>query len=302
LKDRGYIVDPDPYDPVVELAFKEGAIRSFARHSRLGATHLTSGRQVQDDFMKAIAYLRKIGHQRITLKTGSYGMEALALAIRCATDAKLDLLTIDGAGGGTGMSPWNMMEHWGVPSLALHAKAYDYAKILADRGMQVPDLSFAGGFAREDHVFKALALGAPFVKLACMGRAPMIPAFVGSNIEGVLRRERRSLVHGHWDELPATVTCFGDKPEQIFAAWETVAKKVGSAEMPNIPFGAVAIHGYADKLSCGLQQFLAGVRRARVRDLSRSDLMSANRETARETGIPFMTEAEDDKAMAVLTA
>lgn len=302
LKDRGYIVDPDPYDPVVELAFKEGAIRSFARHSRLGGTHLASGRQVQDDFMKAIDYLRKIGHRRITLKTGSYGMEALALAIRCATDAKLDLLTIDGAGGGTGMSPWNMMEHWGVPSLALHAKAWDYAKILADRGMQVPDMSFAGGFAREDHVFKALALGAPFVKLACMGRAPMIPAFVGSNIEGVLRRERRSVVHGHWDELPATVTCFGDKPEQIFAAWETVAKKVGAAEMANIPFGAVAIHGYADKLGCGLQQFLAGVRKARVTDLSRSDLMSANRETARETGIPFMTEAENEKAMAVLTA
>jgi len=41
---------------------------------------------------------------------------------------KLDLLTIDGAGGGTGMSPWNMMQHWGIPSLALHSKAYEYCK------------------------------------------------------------------------------------------------------------------------------------------------------------------------------
>jgi glutamate synthase domain-containing protein 2 len=182
----------------------------------------------------------------------------------------------------------------------LHAKAYEYTKMLADRGLDVPDLSFAGGFAREDHIFKALALGAPFVKLICMGRAPMIPAFVGSNIEGVLRPERRATVCGHWDELPGTVSCYGDKPEQIFAAWEMVSRKVGAGEMKNIPFGAVAMFAYADKLGCGLQQFMAGARRPRLADLSRTDLMSANRETAHETGIPYMTDAENDKAMAVL--
>jgi glutamate synthase domain-containing protein 2 len=300
LKDRGYIVDPDPYDPIVEASFKEGAIRSFARHSRLGATDSSSAQQVRDGFMKAVAHLRKIGHKRITLKTGSYGMEALALAIRCATDAKLDLLTIDGSGGGTGMSPWNMMEHWGVPSLPLHARAYEYTKLLADRRLPVPDLALAGGLAREDHVFKALALGAPFVKLVCMGRAPMIPAFVGSNIEGVLRPSRRAAVCGHWDELPGTVTSFGEKPEQIFVAWETIAKKVGAAEMDKIPFGAVAMYSYADKLACGLQQFMAGARRSRLEEISRADLMAANRETAQETGIPYMTEAEHDKALAIL--
>jgi hypothetical protein len=300
LKDRGYIVDPDPYDPVVEKSFNEGGIRAFARHSRLGATGLSSAQKVRDDFMNAVAGLRKLGHQRITLKTGSYGMEALALAIRCSADAKLDLLTIDGAGGGTGMSPWNMMEHWGVPSLPLHAKAYEYTKRLADRGLAVTDLSFAGGFAREDHVFKALALGSPFVKLVCMGRAPMIPAFVGSNIEGVLNRDRRVEVNGHWDELPSTVTTFGDKPEEIFSAWETVAKKVGSEEMKKIPYGAVAMYAYADKLAAGLQQFMAGARKVRISEISRGDLMAANRETAAETGIPYMTDSENDKALAIL--
>lgn len=302
LKDRGYIVDPDPSDPVVEAAFKAGAIRAFARHSRLGATHLASGQQVRDEFMKAVAHLRGIGHQRITLKTGAYGMEALALAIRCAADGQLDLLTIDGAGGGTGMSPWNMMNHWGVPSLALHTKAYEYTKLLADRGVAVTDLSLAGGFAREDHVFKALALGSPFVKLVCMGRAPMVPAFVGSNIEGVLRPERRVVVNGHWDELPNSVKCFGDRPEEIFSAWETVQTKVGAEEMKNIPFGAVAMYAYADKLACGLQQFMAGARASSLSEVSRADLMSANRETAKETGIPYMTEAENDKAMAILSS
>jgi glutamate synthase domain-containing protein 2 len=302
LKDRGYIVDPDPYDPVVQAAFKEGAIRSFARHSRLGGPDLSSAEQVREAFAKSAAYLRKIGHKRLTLKTGSYGMEALALAIRCATDAKLDLLTIDGSGGGTGMSPWNMMENWGVPSLPLHARAYEYTRMLAERNLPVPDLAFAGGFAREDHLFKALALGAPFVKLVCMGRAPMVPAFVGSNIEGVLRPENRAAVHGHWDELPASVTCYGEHPEQIFSAWEAVAKRVGAKEMSRIPFGAVAMYAYADKLGAGLQQFMAGARKARISELSRNDLMAANRETAFETGIPYLTEAEHDKALAILKA
>jgi glutamate synthase domain-containing protein 2 len=302
LKDRGYIVDPDPYDAVVEASYQDGAIRHFARHSRLGGPELRSAGQVRDEFMKSIAYYRKLGFKRITLKTGSYGMEALALAMRCASDGGLDLLTIDGSGGGTGMSPWNMMEHWGVPSLPLHAKAHEYAKRLEARGLPVPDLSLAGGFAREDHLFKALALGAPYVKLICMGRAPMIPAFIGSNIEGVLRPERRSAVHGHWDELPPSVSVYGDRPEQIFVAWENVVKKVGAAEMKNIPFGAVAMYAYADKLACGLQQFMAGARRASLSQLVREDLMAANRETAEETGIPYMTEAENDKALAVLNS
>jgi len=302
LKDRGYTLDPDPTQPAVELAFREGALRSFARHSRLGAPHLQSAAAVREDFLKTVAYLRKLGFKRISLKTGSYGMEALALALRCASEAALDLLTVDGSGGGTGMSPWNMMDHWGIPSLPLHAKAYQYARILEQKGRRVPDLSFAGGLAREDHIFKALALGAPYVKLVCMGRAPMIAAFVGSNIEGVLRPERREVVHGHWDELPPSVSCYGDRPEQIFVSWELVAKKVGIEEMKNIPFGAVALYAYADKLACGLQQFMAGARKFKLAEISRDDLMAANRETAQETGIPYLTEAEEAKALAVLNA
>ncbi len=184
-------MDPNPELPEVQEAFKSGAIRSFARHSRLGATHLATVDDVQEDFMKSVDYLRSLGFKRISLKTGSYGMEELAMAVKFATVARLDLLTIDGSGGGTGMSPWNMMQSWGIPSVNLHAKAYEYASILAAKGEKVVDLSFAGGFSYEDSIFKGIALGAPFAKLICMGRGIMIPGFLGSNIEGVLRPERR---------------------------------------------------------------------------------------------------------------
>lgn len=300
LKERGYIVDPDPTDPIVQKAFHNRSVTAFARHSRLGNTNLSSPAQVQEAFMNSIGYLRKLGFKRISLKTGAYGMEALAMAIRLAADARLDLLTIDGAGGGTGMSPWNMMDHWGIPALQLHAKAYEFCNRLTDQGIQAPDLSFAGGFAREDHIFKALSLGAPYTKLVCMGRAPMIPGYLGSNIQGVFQPENREQLHGHWDNLPASVKTIGTYPEEIFSGWEAVKNKVGNDEMKQIPFGAVAMYGYADKLACGLQQFMAGARKFSLTEITRKDLMTANRETQNETGIAYMTEAQSDKATEII--
>jgi len=302
LKERGYMVDPDPTKPQVQQAFKEGAIKSFARHSRLGGTNLDAVEQVRDDFMSSVKYLRSIGFERITLKTGSYGMEELAMAIKFASDAKCDLLTMDGSGGGTGMSPWNMMQSWGVPSIFLHSKAYEYASILAAKGEKVVDMSFAGGFALEDSIFKGLALGAPFTKLICMGRAIMIPGFVGANIEGALNPERKEKVFGNWDNLPKTVTDIGTKPAEIFASYFDLQKKVGKKEMKNIPYGAIAFYTLADKLACGLQQLMAGARKFSLDKISRFDLFSGNRETERETGIPHVSDVNDESAKKILNA
>jgi glutamate synthase domain-containing protein 2 len=166
--------------------------------------------------------------------------------------------------------------------------------------VKVPAISFAGGFAREDHIFKAIALGSPFTKLVCMGRAPMIPGYLGSNIEGVFKPENKEKVCGNWDELPASVKKLGSSPEEIFSGWEAVKDKVGADEMKNVPFGAVAMYGYADKLACGLQQFMAGARKFNLSEISRNDLMSANRETEAETGIAYMTDALDAEAKAIL--
>ena len=301
LKKRGYIVDPDPEHPEVQEAFKHKSIRSFARHSRLGYTSLSSSDAVCDNFMNAAKYLRKLGYKRITLKTGSYGMEALAMAIKYATDARLDLLTIDGSGGGTGMSPWNMMETWGVPSILLHAKAYEYAQILAKKGKKVVDMAFAGGLAREDHLFKALALGAPFVKLVCMGRSLMIPGFLGSNIEGALKPDAKAAVNGNWEKLPPSVTEHGDYADEIFAGYYDLQKKIGKDEMKKIPYGAIAVWTLADKLAAGLQQLMAGARRFSLGAISRDDIFSANRETERETGVKFITEAADERAKKILS-
>lgn len=302
LHNRGYIVDPNPTKPEVQEAFKNGAIKSFARHSRLGYTDLSSPDQVKENFMEAVAYLRKIGFKRISLKTGSYGMEALAMAIKYASEAELDLLTIDGSSGGTGMSPWNMMETWGIPSINLHAKAHEYATILAAKGQKVVDLAFAGGLAREDHIFKALSLGAPYTKLICMGRSMMIPGFLGSNIEGVLKPERKETVNGNWNKLPKSVGDIGASAEEIFAGYYDVQKIVGAEEMKNIPYGAIGIWTLADKLAAGLQQLMAGARKFTLNEITRDDIFSGNRETEKETGIPFLTDVLDESAKKILNS
>ncbi|RLB89608.1 MAG: FMN-binding glutamate synthase family protein [Deltaproteobacteria bacterium] len=300
LKERGYFFVPNPTLPEVLEAFKKGDIKSFARHSRLGGTNIDRVEEVREDFMKSVDYLRSLGFKRLSLKTGSYGMEELAMAIKFASDAKMDLLTIDGSGGGTGMSPWNMMQSWGVPSINLHSKAYEYASILAAKGQRVVDLSFAGGFALEDSIFKGLALGAPYTKLICMGRSLMIPGFLGTNIEGALFPDRRERLNGNWTSLPKSVSDIGNKAEEIFACYFEVENKVGKDEMANIPYGAIALYTLTDKLACGLQQLMAGARKFSLEKISRSDLFSANRETERETGIPHVSEANDEIAKKIL--
>jgi hypothetical protein len=302
LASRGYVVDPDPDDPAVARAFSHGAVRAFARHSRLGHADLADFERLRESFHAVVDRLRALGFARITLKTGAYGMEGLAMAVKCAAEAGLDLLTIDGAGGGTGMSPWNMMEHWGVPSLLLHAKAREFAAVLDRRGQRPADMAFAGGLAREDHIVKALALGAPYTRLVCLGRALMIPAFLGANIEGALFPERRAAVNGCWTALPKTVSDLGQTPEALFAGYHALRDRLGADAMRDMPLGAVAFCTLMDKLGAGIQQFLAGMRRFAVTDLARHDLMAANRETARETGLDYAADADLEMATRILEA
>ncbi len=285
LQERGYIVTPDPSNPINQAAFNEGAIKEFERHSRLGFVD-------EEGFYSEVRRLRDLGFKRITLKTGAYGLRELAMAIKWGSRARIDLLTIDGAPGGTGMSPWRMMEEWGMPSLYLHAAACEFCQKLVEKGERVPDIALAGAFSSEDGVFKALALGAPFVRAICMGRALMIPGMVGKNIEQWLKDGK----------LPNTVSQFGSTPEEIFVNYEDVKNIVGADEMKNIPLGAIGFYSYSEKLRVGLQQLMAGARCFSVPAITRRELMSLTEECARVTGIPYLMEAYREEAMAILNS
>ena len=72
--------------------------------------------------------------------------------------------------------------------------------------------------------------------------------------------------------------------------------------MKNIPYGAIAFWTLADKLACGLQQLMAGARKFSLNQISRNDIFSGNRETARETGIPHVSDVNDESAKKILNS
>ncbi len=286
LQKRGYIVTPDPSSEAVQAGYRDGAIKQFERHSRLGFVD-------QEEFFKEVERLRGLGARRVTLKTGAYPMRELAMALKWSSDARIDLLTIDGASGGTGMSPWRMMEEWGVPTFYLQSMAYQLCKKLAAKGTYVPDIAMAGGFSAEDHIFKVLAMGAPHVKAVCMGRAMMIPGMVGKNIEIWLNNGNGG--------PPKTVSQFGNKVEEIFVTYETLKAKYNS-QMKQIPLGAVAMYTFVDKLKVGLQQLMAGTRNFRVSTISRKDLMALTEDAAKVSGIPYVMDAYREEAETIINA
>jgi len=282
LKSRGYIVFPNPEDPIVQEAFKAGDFKEFERHSRLGMVD-------EDAFCKEVEELRAAGSKFVTLKTGAYRAADLARAMKYASEAKIDLLTIDGAGGGTGMSPWRMMNEWGIPTIYLQSLMYQMAKRLEEKGAFVPDIGMAGGFSLEDHVFKAIALGAPYVKGVCMGRATMIPAMVGKNV-------------GEWiksGKLPKDISKYGDSVEQIFEAAPELMEKYGDS-FKELPLGAVSMYAYCDRVSTGLKQLMAGERKFALKHVTRNDLISLTREAAEVTGIPYVMDSDKEAIDKIL--
>jgi len=282
LKKRGYVVSPDPTLPDVQTAFKAGAIKEFERHSRLGFV-------TKESFLREIERLRSLGFKRITLKTGAYSQVELAMALRYGAEAKLDLITIDGAPGGTGMSPWPMMNEWGIPTFYLEALTFEFCEKLSKKGIRVPDIAIAGGFSSEDGVFKAIAMGAPYVKAVCMGRALMIPGMVGKNIDKWLKE----------GTLPKTVSKYGTSVEEIFVCYEELKEKYGD-EIKNIPLGAVGIYTYTQKFRVGLQQLMAGSRNFSLSSISRKDLTALTKEAAEISGIPYVMEAYKAQAEKIL--
>ena len=288
LKKRGYIVIPDPEDPAVQQAFKDGVFKSFERHSRVG---IPKEKNVIED----VEWLRKQGAKHVTLKTGAYRPSAVAYTLKIASEAKIDAVSFDGAGGGTGMSPVPMMDEMGIPTVYLEAIVLKCAQILKKKGRYVPDIIMAGGFINETQIFKAIAMSnfgdGPFVKAVLMGRSPLTAVMKASYFKQLAEEGK----------LPkAFVDKFGATPEKFFIAAPELKAKYGE-RFKEIPWEAVALYTYlTDRIGVGLKQLLAGARKWRLDLINRNDLMSLSELAAKVTGIPLAHEAEADAIERIL--
>ncbi|TVM03220.1 MAG: FMN-binding glutamate synthase family protein [Candidatus Brocadia sp. WS118] len=281
LRDRGYIVLPDPYDNNVASVFGK-AFKEFERHSRVGMVN-------EVGFVKRVEALRKAGAKYVFLKTGAYRPADLARAVRYCSIAGVDVLTVDGAGGGTGMSPWHMMNEWGVPTLYIASLTYNYIHTLASKGQYVPDVILAGGFAFEDDIFKAFALGAPYVKAVGMARSPLCAAHVGKLVADQVNK----------NSVDKTIEPYGRTIDEIFVLASKVKRLFGSNGR-EVPPGAVGVYSYYQRLSQGLRQLMCGSRKFALEYLTRDDVVTLTREAAEVTGLRYIMDADSEIAEQIL--
>ena len=295
LRKRGYIVLPDPEEPVVQEAFKNGLFKTFERHSRVGFPE-------ERDFVEDVEWLRSIGAKHVTIKTGAYRPVDVAWTMKVASEARVDYITFDGAGGGTGMSPVPMMNEMSTPTVYLEAQVLKCARILQRAGKYVPDISMAGGFVNETQIFKAIALSnfdgnngrGPFVKSITMARSPLTAAMKALYFTELAEKNR----------LPRDfANKYGNSPEKFFIAADEIKGEYGDRVGKEIPWSAVGVYTYlSERLGLGLKQLLAGTRKFKLHLIDRGDIAALSRLASEVTGIPMMHEIEAELFEEILTS
>jgi len=283
LRKRGYVVLPDPLNPQSVKAYKEGSFKEFERHSRIGMV-------TEKSFMKRVKELRDYGAKHVFLKTGAYRPADLARAVKYSSKAEIDLLTVDAAGGGTGMSPWRMMNEWGLPQVEIFSLLYQYVDRLAKKGEYVPDIAIAGGFILEDQIFKGLAFGAPYFKIVGMARGHLAAAMVGKTIGNKIER----------GEIPAYVGRFGKTKEEVFVTTPELKAKFGK-KFDEIPSGALGVYTYSKRLAQGLRQLMAGARKFSLEHITRDDIAALTKEAAEVSGIQYIMDVDKKEVDQILS-
>lgn len=288
LKDRGYVVIPDPEDPNVQKAFKESTLKSFERHSRVGMPEKKS-------FLEDIDWLREQGAKRVFLKTGAYRPAVVAFTLKCASEAKIDLVTFDGAGGGTGMSPVPMMQECATPTVFLEAQILECLQVLKENNMYIPDIAMAGGFTSEAQIFKSIALSnfdtEPYVKSVAMARAPITAVMKASYFSELADQNKLPLEF---------VGNYGGEPDKFFLCSTELRERFGK-DYDLLPPGAIGLYSYYyDKLGIGLKQLMAGVRKWKLNLINRRDLASLSERASKITGIPLVEDIEKETMRKII--
>ena len=265
LQKRGYLVIPDPSNPNVIDEWKAGLIPDFERHSRVGLS-------TTEEVLEEIDQIREMGVKNVFIKTGAYRPAATAWIIRLAVEGKVDALTLDGAGGGTGMSPVSMMNEGSIPTTYLEALTVGCLDMIKQKtpSAKIPSVAIAGGFANETQMFKALAMGAPYVNCIAMARAPITAAMKSKNAGQTISNNevsRGMLTNLGFpkDKDPETLTM-----EEAFVEYAHLDRKYPDKE---IPPSAIGVYTYfKSKLGIGLKQLLAGVRKFKIDLVERIDI------------------------------
>ena len=214
-----------------------------------------------------IERLREMGVKNFYLKMAGYDREDLERVIRIGSEAKVDMITFDGAGGGTGYSPCKMMNEWSLPTILLEEAVCKIVEKLKAEDYYIPAITMTGGFSSEDQVFKALAFGNQDVTSIGLCRASMTAAMTGKNIGERIKA----------GDVPKNMKKFGDTADEIYHDLADLRSIYGK-KADEFSLGAVGVFSYLNKIAFGVKHFAALNRKFDISYLDRSDLIPLTRD------------------------
>ncbi len=255
VKEKRMIVFPDPMEPEVVKRSEEGIDPNFYSYGRLPLWD-------EEYLVGRIEDLRKIGLKNTYFKMAGYDRADIERVIRLGSEAQVDMITFDGAGGGSGYSPCKMMNEWGLPAILVEETVCEIVEMLKAEDRYIPAITITGGFSSEDQVFKALAFGNQNVTAIGLCRAAMAAAMAGKNIG-------EKIAEGN---IPKNLEKYGSTVNEIYSDLADLRYLYGK-EANEFSLGAVGVFSYLNKIAFGIKHFAALNRKFDISYLDRSDLI-----------------------------
>ena len=251
----GFIVHPDPSDPAVQEAYANRTCPNFYMYGRLPLWD-------EEFFRLRIAQLRALGLENVYFKMAGYDPTDMERVLRIAAENQVDMVTFDGASGGSGYSPCAMMNEWCLPTVTMEAEVTRILKKLEGQYDYLPAISITGGFANEGDVFKALALGEGYVTAVGLCRASMAAAMTGAAVGKLIES----------GNVPEHLKKYGSTVQEIFADLPDLRALYG-VQADSFSPGAIGVFSYLRKIAFGIQHFAALNRKFDIGLLDKSDLI-----------------------------
>ena len=256
----GNLVHPDPSNPAIIKAYEDGICPNFYTHLRLPLWD-------EDYLIPRIQELKKMGAKNIYLKMAAYDPTDIERVLRLGSKAEVDMITFDGAGGGSGYSPSKMMNEWALPTVVMEDVVCNIIEEMKSEELWIPAIVVTGGFASEDQVFKALSYGDGNVTAVGICRAAMAAAMSGKTVGEMIEK----------GNIPENLKKYGNTVQEIFADLPDLRALYGK-EANHFSPGAIGVFSYLNKIAFGVKHFAALNRKFDIDLLDKTDLIPLTRD------------------------
>lgn len=251
----GHLVHPNPSDLEIKKAYENGVCPNFYVYGRLPLWD-------EEYLLSRIEHLRILGAKNIYFKMAGYDYDDIKRVIDIASKAGVDMITFDGAGGGSGYSPNKMMNEWSLPTVVLEEVVCKYIDKLKEENNWIPAITITGGFVSEDQVFKALAYGDNNITSVGICRGAMTAAMTGKNVG-------ESIKNG---KVPVHLKKYGTTLDELFGDLADLRGIYGK-KANEFPTGAIGVFSYLNKIAFGLKHFGALNRKFDIKYFNKTDLL-----------------------------